>query len=62
MGSFSSSILAEKLAVSEQTIYRDIEYLRVQGYIIESVRGAGGWAYQLLAKPAKARDGKGAAE
>jgi predicted DNA-binding transcriptional regulator YafY len=57
-GNFSSPALAQKLAVSAQTIYRDIDFLRVQGYVIESVRRSGGWAYQLLAEPAKTPHGK----
>lgn len=46
-GSYSSPSLAEKLGVSEQTVYRDILFLRRQGYPIESVRLSKGWAYQL---------------
>ena len=51
-GEFSSPALAKKLKVSEQTIYRDIDFLKQRGYSIRSKRHAGGWAYHLLAQPA----------
>jgi biotin operon repressor len=44
---YSSPSLSEKLGVSEQTVYRDILFLRQQGYPIESVRLSKKWAYQL---------------
>ncbi len=47
-GEYSSPLLAEKLNVSEQTIYRDIDFLKAQGYRIGSVRQSKGWAYRLL--------------
>ena len=50
-GEFSSPILAEKLACSEQTVYRDIDFLKAQGYSICAVRLAKGWAYKLLGEP-----------
>lgn len=37
-GSYSSPSLAEKLSVSEQTVYRNILFLKRQGHSIESVR------------------------
>lgn len=46
-GSYSSPSLAEKLGISEQTVYRDILFLKRQGHSIESVRLSEGWAYQL---------------
>ena len=46
-GSYSSPSLAERLSVSEQTVYRDILFLRRQGHSIESVRLSKGWAYHL---------------
>lgn len=46
-GEFSSRVLAEKLNVSEQTIYRDIDSLKERGYVIRSVRLSRGWAYKL---------------
>lgn len=46
-GSYSSSALAKKLGVSEPTVYRDILFLKRQGYLIESVRLSASWAYQL---------------
>lgn len=58
-GAHSSRTLAENLGVSEQTIYRDIEYLKQSGYSIRPERNARGWAYHLLAEPATAANGKG---
>lgn len=46
-GSYSSPSLAKRLDVSEQTVYRDILFLRQKGYPIESVRLSANWAYQL---------------
>lgn len=51
-GEFSSPDLAKRLRVSEQTIYRDIDFLKQRGYVIRSERHADGWAYRLLAEPA----------
>jgi len=51
-GEFSSPALAKRLKVSEQTIYRDIDFLKQRGYSIRSKRHFGGWAYHLLAQPA----------
>lgn len=50
-GEFSSPALAEKLDVSEQTIYRDIDFLKKRGYSIRSEKHSDGWAYHLLAEP-----------
>jgi DeoR/GlpR family transcriptional regulator of sugar metabolism len=46
-GRYSSPTLAEKLRVSEQTVYRDILCLKGQGHAIRAVRKSDGWAYQL---------------
>ena len=46
-GSYSSPALAKKLSISEPTVYRDILFLKRQGYRIESVRLSANWAYQL---------------
>lgn len=46
-GSYSCPKLAEELAVSSPTVFRDILFLRCQGYAIESVRRDAGWAYEL---------------
>jgi len=46
-GSYSSPLLAKQLGVSEPTVYRDILFLKRQGYSIESVRLPSNWAYQL---------------
>lgn len=59
-GDFSSTGLAAALRVSEQTIYRDIDFLKQRGYSIRSEKHADGWAYCLLAEPATASNGKGA--
>lgn len=48
-GSYSSPILAKKLGVSEPTVYRDIQFLKRQGYSIKSVRLSDHWAYQIAA-------------
>lgn len=58
-GEFSSPDLAAKLQVSEQTIYRDIEFLKGQGHDIRAVRLARGWAYKLLEESATIPNGKG---
>lgn len=47
LGTLSSPMLAEKLGVSEQTVYRDILFLKRQGHAIQSVRLPENWAYQL---------------
>ncbi len=59
-GAYSSSGLAEELEVSEQTIYRDIDFLKQRGFSIRSEKHADGWAYHLLAEPATASNAKGA--
>lgn len=50
-GNLSSPELAKKLGVSEQTIYRDIDFLKERGYSIRSEKDADGWGYRLLAEP-----------
>lgn len=47
-GAHSSPSLAEELGVSEQTVYRDILFLKTQGYLIKAVRLSANWAYKLL--------------
>lgn len=59
-GGFSSRDLAQKLRISEQTIYRDIDFLKQRGYSIRSEKHANGWAYHLLAEPATVSNGEGA--
>jgi predicted DNA-binding transcriptional regulator YafY len=61
MGKFSSPDLAKKLEVSEQTIYRDIDFLKKQGHSIRPAKHADGWAYHLLPDSAANSNGKGAA-
>ena len=58
-GEFSSPDLATKLNVSEQTIYRDIDFLKQRGYAVRSEKHADGWAYHLLAEPATIANGTG---
>lgn len=58
-GTYSSGDLAERLRVSEQTIYRDIEYLKQRGYSIRPEKHADGWAYHLLAETETVSSGKG---
>ena len=60
LGEFSSPDLAKKLKMSEQTIYRDIDFLKQRGYSIRSEKHTDGWAYHLLAEPATVLSGKGA--
>jgi DeoR/GlpR family transcriptional regulator of sugar metabolism len=60
-GDYSSRDLAGKLGVSEQTIYRDVDFLKRRGYSIRSERHAAGWAYRLFAEPATVSNGKGEA-
>lgn len=55
-GEFSSTELAKKLKVSEQTIYRDLDYLKKLGYSIRAEKHSYGWAYHLLAEPARVSD------
>lgn len=57
-GSYSSSALAKKLGISEQTVYRDILFLKRQGYPIQSVRLSANWAYQLASaqEPTRRRE------
>jgi len=45
---WSSTLLAERLAVSPRTVRRDVELLRELGYSVESVRGPAG-GYRLTA-------------
>ncbi len=54
----SSPELAKKLGVSEQTIYRDIDFLKECGYSIRSKKNATGWGYRLLAEPATGSNAK----
>jgi DeoR/GlpR family transcriptional regulator of sugar metabolism len=57
-GAYSSSLLAEKLGVSEQTVYRDILFLKRRGHSIRAVRLSTNWAYQLSMKNSDDRDRK----
>ena len=56
-GEFSTPALAAKLNVSEQTVYRDVLFLKQRGYAIRAIRRSGGWAYQLRNEPAARTNG-----
>jgi predicted DNA-binding transcriptional regulator YafY len=58
-GQFASHDLAQRLKVSEQTIYRDIDFLKQRGYSIQPQKHADGWAYHLLDEQSSALSGKG---
>ena len=58
-GAYSSPALAEKLGVSEQTVYRDILFLKRQGHQIRSVKRASNWAYQLAKEVAGVHETEG---
>lgn len=53
-GEHACGELARKLSVSEQTVYRDILFLKRQGHPIQSIRLADHWAYQCV-KPRAVR-------
>ena len=56
-GTYSCPKLAEELAVSSPTVFRDILFLQRQGYEIEPVKRRRGWAYELTATPdSRSRD------
>lgn len=58
-GAYSTPALAKQLAVFQQTIYRDVLFLRRRGFVIRSGRLSTGWSYHLLAEPTSAANGKG---
>lgn len=47
-GELACGELAQKLKVSEQTVYRDILFLKRQGHPIRSIRLADRWAYRCI--------------
>lgn len=57
-GKLACGELARKLGVSEQTVYRDILFLKRQGHPIRSIRLADRWAYRCV-KPGPARPKRG---
>ncbi len=59
-GSYSTPAIAAKLQVCDQTIYRDILFLKQRGYKIRSRRLSSGWVYELLGEPDAGPGGKGA--
>lgn len=46
-GQYSASGLAKQLGVSEQTVYRDIAFLRRQGHPIRARKRSASWVYQV---------------
>ncbi|RUL89458.1 HTH domain-containing protein [Tautonia sociabilis] len=58
-GSYSTPAIAAKLQVCDQTIYRDVLFLKRRGYKIRSRRLSSRWAYELLGEPEAGRLGKG---
>jgi biotin operon repressor len=54
-GLYCSRSLAKKLGVSEQTVYRDILFLKKQGHPIRAVRRSANWVYQLPSRPPRVR-------
>ncbi|RIK66937.1 MAG: sugar metabolism transcriptional regulator [Planctomycetota bacterium] len=56
-GTYACRTLAERLGVSEQTVYRDIVFLRKQGHSIHSVRLSNRWAYRLNRSNGQGRRG-----
>lgn len=58
-GSYSTPALAAKLQVCDQTIYRDILFLRQRGHNIRSRRLSSGWIYELLDGPDARPSGQG---
>jgi biotin operon repressor len=54
-GLYCSRSLADKLGVSEQTVYRDIVFLKKQGHPIRAVRNSANWVYQLPLRPPRVR-------
>lgn len=59
-GTFSTPMIASRLQVCEQTVYRDVLSLKQRGYKIRSRRLSDGWAYQLLGEPDSGLVSKGA--
>lgn len=48
-GTYSSTALAKQLGISEQTVYRDILWLKQHGHDIRAARQGSRWAYELAA-------------
>lgn len=46
-GQYSTPALADKLDVCDQTVYRDISYLKQQGHKVRSIKQSHTWAYVL---------------
>ena len=56
---FSSPDLSEKLKFSDQTIYRDVDFLKQRGYLIRPAKHPAGRAFHLFAEPTTVSNGKG---
>ncbi len=61
-GVYSSPALAEKLGVSEQTVYRYIVFLKRQGHPIRSVKRSSNWAYQIMREVVEVRRSRGGSQ
>ena len=46
-GGYSTPAIAARLEVCDQTVYRDILFLKQQGHKIRSRKHSSGWAYEL---------------
>jgi DeoR/GlpR family transcriptional regulator of sugar metabolism len=58
-GAYSTQVLAQRLGVSEQTVYRGIQSLKRRDYVVRSAKQASGWAYRLEVEPVKPVQGEG---
>lgn len=56
-GEHACGELAQRLGVSEQTVYRDILFLKRQGHPIQSIRLTDRWAYRYVAPLSRPRSG-----
>ncbi|MHC5540637.1 HTH domain-containing protein [Singulisphaera rosea] len=59
-GGYSTPAIAAKLEVCDQTVYRDILFLKQRGYKIRSRKHSSGWAYELFDEPGTGTETKGA--
>ena len=57
-GIYSSPMLAEKLGISEQTVYRDILCLKQLGHSVRSVKHSSHWAYEIAKSEQESRIGE----
>lgn len=59
-GQYSTPVIATKLVVCEQTIYRDVLFLKQRGHPIRSRKISGRWVYELLSESDSGKEKKGA--